>query len=138
MPETVVQLLEPCYGLNCKPLHLQRGKESQQLITIGYGCSVQAKQSRMLWESSRMIQPGHQGRSVSWKDCSHEMEQMFTKRGKEKDYYGVKGKKILFFVITDQFQVYINLKNDGKEGKREVRREADVFALLKGFLERNF
>lgn len=34
-------LLEPCYGLNCKPLHLQRGKEGQQMITVGYGCSVQ-------------------------------------------------------------------------------------------------
>lgn len=53
-------LLEPCYGLNCKPLHLQIGEESQQLITVGYICSVQAKQSRMLWESRRMVHPGHQ------------------------------------------------------------------------------
>lgn len=81
---------------------------------------VQAKQSRMLWESRRMVQPGHQGRTVSWKDCPHEMEQVFTKRGKEKDCYGVKGKKIFFVVvITDQLQVHINLKNDGKEGKGE-------------------
>lgn len=92
-------LLEPCYGSNCKPLHLQRGKESQQMITVGYGCLVQAKQSRMLWESRRMVQPGHQGRTVSWKDCPHEMEQVFTKRGKEKDCYGVKGKKIFFLLL---------------------------------------
>ena len=69
-----------------------------------------------------MVQPGHQGRTVSQKDCPHEMEQVFTKRGKEKDFYGVNGKKIfvvVVVVITDQSQVQINLKKDGKEGKGE-------------------
>lgn len=67
-----------------------------------------------------MVQPGHQGRTVSQKDCPHEMEQVFTKRGKEKDFYGVNGEKIfVVVVITDQSQVQINLKKDGKEGKGE-------------------
>lgn len=39
------------------------------------------------------------GRTVSRKDCPHEMEQVLTKRGKEKDYYGVKGKKIFLLLL---------------------------------------
>lgn len=58
-----------------------------------------AKQSRMLWESRRMVQPGPQGKTVSRKDCPHEIEQVLTKRGKEKDYYGVKGKKIFLLLL---------------------------------------